>query len=180
VTPATTTLRATAALTTGVLALGMLAACTPQPEPTPTKTALFTSDEEAFKAAEETYRAYIEASNKVDFSDPKTFEAVYAWNTGSALSAEKEALTLYDAENLTRVGDGAFDSFEPLTASDDRITARLCLDVSRVDLIREDGASALPADRAPRAGREVTFTPGDTSTGLQISSNKFPDEDFQC
>jgi len=160
----------------------MLSACTPAPEPDPkpTKTALFASDEEAFKAAEETYRAYIDASNAVDFADPKTFDAVYRWNSGSALSAEKKALTLYHAENLTRVGQGTFDSYKPLSTDGDKITAQLCLDTSTVDLIRADGTSALPEDRAPRAARNVTFAPGPTSTGLQISSNGFPQDGFTC
>ena len=52
----------------------------PDPEPTP----LFSSEEEAFAAAEATYRAYVDALNQVDLSDPETFEEVYAWTTGDA------------------------------------------------------------------------------------------------
>ncbi len=63
-------------------------ACQPEPTPTPTGPA-FASEDEAFAAAEETYRAYVDALNQVDLSDPETFEAVYAWTTGEANAGEK-------------------------------------------------------------------------------------------
>ena len=179
---ATSTVRALGALSAGLLTLGMLSACTPAPEPdpNPTKTALFTSDEEAFKAAEETYRAYMDAVNKADYADPATFEAVYAWNTGTALSSEKKALTLYHAENLTRVGDVTFDKFSPLSTSDNDVVVQLCLDASNVDLIRADGQSAVPDGRIPRAARKVTFTRAATSTQLRIASNHEAEDGFSC
>ncbi|MDQ0615900.1 hypothetical protein QF046_003541 [Microbacterium sp. W4I4] len=177
---ATSSLRAVGALSAGLLALGMLAACTPEPEPKPTKTALFASDEEAFAAAEETYGAYTDALNSTDISDASTFEPVYSWNTGTALASEKEALTLYHAEELTRTGDSTFDSFEPLTASNVEVVVQLCIDVSAVDLLRSDGSSALPEGRLPRAARKVTFKPGPTTTGLRIASNHEVDEGFTC
>ncbi len=51
---------------------------------------MFASEEEAFAAAEETYRAYVDALNQVDLSDPETFEAVYAWTTGDANADERK------------------------------------------------------------------------------------------
>ena len=50
----------------------------------------FATEEEAFAAAEETYREYVDALNQVDLSDPETFEAVYAWTTGDANAKERE------------------------------------------------------------------------------------------
>jgi len=176
----TTPLRTVGALTAGLLTLGMLAACTPEPEPTPTKTALFASDEEAFAAAEETYRAYTDAVNEVDLSNPDSFEQVYSWLTGTALAPEKEALSLYHAEGLTKTGTSTFDSYTPLSRSAEEVVAQLCLDSSALDLIRANGESALPSDRAPRQGRKVTFVPADTATGLRIASSHKPEEDFQC
>ncbi|MDQ0612626.1 hypothetical protein QF046_000267 [Microbacterium sp. W4I4] len=177
---ATSSLRAVGALSAGLLALGMLAACTPEPEPKPTKTALFASDEEAFAAAEETYRAYTDAVNAVDTADPKSFEPVYQWLTGTALAPEKESLTLYHAENLKKTGVSTFDSFTPVSNSADEIIAQLCLDTGDVDLITPDGESALPANRAARHGRKVLFVPAGTSTGLQIMSSKEPTSEFTC
>lgn len=160
----------------------MLAACTPapEPEPEPTETALFSSDEEAFAAAEETYRAYVHAVNEVDLSDPESFEPVYVWLTGTALAPEKEALSLYHAEELTKKGTSSFDNYTPLSHSEGEVVAQLCLDSSALDLVRADGESALPPDRAPRQGRKVTFVPAETATGLQIASSHKPTADFQC
>ena len=73
------------------IVLGMATGCQPEPEPSPTGP-VFATEEEAFAAAEETYRAYVDALNQVDLSDPETFEAVYAWTTGDANAGERTSL----------------------------------------------------------------------------------------
>lgn len=158
----------------------MLAACTPTPEPTPTRTALFSSDEEAYAAAEETYAAYTEAVNGTELSDPATFDPVFTWLTGTALPAEKESLSLYHAEKLTRTGISTYDTFTPISFDDDSVTVNLCVDVLEVDLLNEAGESVIPDAREARSGRKVTFVSGPTPTGLQIQSNHKPDPDFTC
>lgn len=176
----TVTLRAGAAIAAAAMMLGMLSACTPEPEPTPTKTALFASEEEAFAAAEETYRAYANAVNKTDLGDTDSFKPVFELLTGTALEAERKTLSLYHAERLTRTGETTFDSFQPLETDGAEVVVNLCIDVSNVELRYENGDSAVPEDRAPRVGRKVTFTPGDTPSGLQITSNHRPDKGFTC
>lgn len=173
-------MRTGAAVVSAGVMLGMLSACSPEPEPTPTKTALFASEEEAFAAAEETYRAYAVAVNDIDLTDPDSFKPVFELLTGTALTAERESLSLYSAESLTRVGETTFDSFEPLETDGDQVIANLCIDITEVDLLREDGTSVLPADRVDRAARKVTFVPADTDTGMQIASNHKPEGDFTC
>ena len=79
---------AAAALALAVV-LGMTTGCQPEPTPSPSGP-VFANEEEAFAAAEETYRAYVDALNQVDLSDPQTFEAVYAWTTGEANASERE------------------------------------------------------------------------------------------
>ncbi|WP_261393693.1 hypothetical protein [Microbacterium esteraromaticum] len=173
-------LRAAATLTGAGLALAMLAGCSPQPEPTPTETPLFASEEEAFAAAEETYRAYVQAVNDSRLDDSSSFEPVFELLTGSALTAERETTSLYHAEQLSRTGDTTFDSFSPLETDGSRVVANLCIDVSEVELLNAEGQSVVPADRPPRSGREVTFVPGDTSNRLQIASNHRPSSGFTC
>jgi len=179
VTFATTTLRTIGALTAGLLSLGTLAACTPEPNPTPTKTALFASDEEAFAAAEKTYQAYLSDLNATDLTKGETFEPVYAWLTGTALAAEKKSLSLYHAEGIQRRGETTFDTFTPVSNTDDSTVANLCLDVTEVDLVDSSGSSVLPSDRLKRRALKVTFTSGDTHTQMKISSNHEP-ESFSC
>ncbi|WP_336646068.1 hypothetical protein [Microbacterium sp. USHLN186] len=175
----TTFARATSGVAAVCVLIGMLSACTPEPEPKPTKTALFASDEEAFAAAEETYRAYVAGLNETDLRNDETFEPVYNWLTASALSSERENLSYYHAEHLTRVGETTFDSYTPVSRSAKKIVANLCLDVSGVDLLNVDSQSVLPEDRVSRRALKVTFVPGDTPTQLKIASNHQP-ESFKC
>lgn len=178
----TTLLRAGSALAATGLLIGMLSACTPEakPAPKPTKTATFATDEEAFAAAEETYRAYVEAVNASDLDDSKTFEPVYDLLTGTALKVEREGITKYQAADVTRTGNSAFDRFTPVETSGGTVTANLCIDVSAVHLAHPDGSSALPPDRLTRDGREVTFVSGDSPTGLVIAAYGAPEGEFSC
>lgn len=173
----TTSLRTVGALTAGLLALGMLAACTPEPEPTPTKTALFASDEEAFAAAEETYRAYTDALNEVDTSDPNTFEPVFAWTTDRANAAVRKSLSELHAESVTLTGSTVIAGVTPITASiaDGFVSIHVCADVSETDVLDSDGNSLVPDGRAPIQSLLVDLAEGDTDTGLKITSTEGDD-----
>ncbi|WP_309129058.1 hypothetical protein [Microbacterium sp.] len=171
--------RTGSALTAGMLALGVLAGCTPAPQPEPTETALFASEEEAFAAAEETYRAYTDAVNGTDLSDPRSIEPVYALLTDPAEAASRENYSLYKAESVTRTGTTTFDTFTPVSYEGELVITRVCLDVSEVDLLNADGVSIVSPDREARQPIELEMVPGDSPTGLVIRSNTIA-EDFQC
>ncbi|MCT9819937.1 hypothetical protein N3K63_06495 [Microbacterium sp. W1N] len=117
-------------------------ACTPTAEPTPTPTG-FASDEEAFAAAEATYREYVDALNAVDLSEPATFEDVYAWLTGDALDAAKKSLTQMHSDGWVVDGNSVVSQVVPNTLDSDAGLAELdvCLDVSKVTLVDEQGIS---------------------------------------
>lgn len=151
-------------------ALLLLVGCTPDTPPSPTPTPAFASEEEAFAAAEATYRAYTDASNATDLHDPRSFESVYQWLRGEALSAAKENYSSFNERGISRTGDTTFDSFTRVSYDEEAVTARLCLDVSAVALLDAKGVSAVPADRPPRQSLEVQFTEATTSSGLAISS----------
>lgn len=172
-------LRAVGVLSTGLLAFGMLAACAPAPEPEPTETALFSSDEEAFAAAEETYQAYTDALNDVDTSDPNTFESVYQYSSGSFESADKENLSWMHAENLTLGGETRIIEFNGTQASSDRtdLQARVCIDVSKVTLTNAAGESQVNPTRPDTYALDLTFKANDER--LLIDSAQTP-EDQSC
>ena len=118
-----------------VLALvtGMATGCFAQPEPE--ETPPFASEEEAFAAAEETYRAYVDALNQVDLSDPETFEDVYAWTTGDANAGARESFSQMHADGWVVSGAIGSHTIEPESLSKaDRNVVQLavCLDVSGV------------------------------------------------
>src|SRR6188768_3952981 len=82
----------------------------PDPEPTP----LFSSEEEAFAAAEATYRAYVDALNQVDLSDPETFEEVYAWTTGEANAGARKSFSQMHADGWIVGGESQVTKVEPI------------------------------------------------------------------
>lgn len=164
----------------GVVGLAAaLVGCAPEPAPSPTPTAAFASEEEAFAAAEETFSLYTKATNATDLSDPSSFDAVFQWLTGEALSAARENYSQFHAARITRIGDSSFDTLTPFSYSSDVVIMRLCLDVSMVTLLNSDGSSATPPDRPPRRAIEVEFTPSTSTTNLAISST-VPTEEIQC
>lgn len=145
----------------GVLALAaaLIVGCSPAAKPTPTPTAAFASEEEAFAAAEETYRAYNEALNAVDPSNPETFEAVYALETGSFERADRENLSKMHSEGYVITGDTRVLSFNGNHAQPPFavVVATICLDVSEVSIVDASGASVVNPSRPGVYAIELTF-----------------------
>lgn len=175
---ATSTVRALGALSAGLLTLGMLSACTPTPEPDPkpTKTALFASDEEAFKAAEETYRAYTDADNahrRGEADDPQDFL------TGMALKAYIDALRELDEAGLSLEGDVTVASFKgdpsSVKGGGERLSALVCLDISKTTAHSEAGAE-LP-DRPPIVAQTVQMIWVD---GTYLVNDEFEEDPARC
>lgn len=156
---ATFTVRALGALSAGALALGALSGCAPTPEPSPTKTALFASDEEAFVAAEETYRAYTEALNNVDTNDPATFEPMFEYATGDFLAADKKTFSELHARHLVTQGEMKVVNFVGVKSRPpfEEIESMICVDVSETDVVDADGISQVSADRPSLNALNVTF-----------------------
>ena len=140
--------RTVAATAAAMLALALAAGCTPTPEPTPTPTG-FASDAEAFRAAEETYRAYVDALNQVDLADPKTFEPVFAWTTGDANRAARKSFTEMHANGWTVEGLSLplLVELRAFDRSSQTVSLSVCLNVSDVQLRDAAGESVVAADR---------------------------------
>lgn len=138
-------------------------------EPSP----LFTSEEQAFAAAEETYRAYVDALNAVDLSDPESFEDVFAWTTGEANAGARETFSQMHADGWTVSGSTvptvvANEQVE--LASEPLVLLAVCTDVSSVDVIDREGVSVVAADRGDTQSMTVGLVAAETSTGLAVSS----------
>ncbi|MGF6824462.1 hypothetical protein M2317_003391 [Microbacterium sp. ZKA21] len=158
------------------LAAGCLAGCAPEPEPTPTPTSAFASEEEAFAAAEEVYRAYNEAGNERlagnGSPDPQDFLI------GTALEGDIEALRVLDTEGLTLEGTVdmlAFTGISAELASDATVTALVCLDASATRVVDSEGVDVTPASREETIAQVVTFT--GSMTRLQISAETAAESD---
>ncbi|MEV4738480.1 MULTISPECIES: hypothetical protein [unclassified Microbacterium] len=143
-----------------VLALGgMLAGCAPDPAPTPSPTPAFASDEEAFAAAEEVYRAYNDALNDVDFSSPRTFEGVYSLLTGEMSASTRESFSAFHADGITVTGRTDYFDLAPANIRDLRtsVTINVCVDVSSVHVFAATGESLVPPDRPSIQPMSVTL-----------------------
>lgn len=165
--PSPTTLRAFTAI--GLAAL--LAGCAPTPpeaEPTPT----FATEAEAFAAAEETYRAYVDALNQVDLSDPETFENLWGWTAGDLNAADRKSLTGYHSDGVEMEGKSLIAAVAPASELyPESIRLRVCLDVESFVLLSESGASLTPDDRADVLSLTVSLIRSpDSPTGLLIDA----------
>ena len=151
----------------------LLSGCVAGPSPQPTPAPTFTSDAEAFAAAEATYRAYVDALNQVDLADPETFEAVYAWTTGEANAEERTNLSRMHAENWQVSG-----RTEILTVSREGAEPTVivvCVDVSGVSVVDAAGATQVSPERPNQYALAITLVPGKTPTGYRISVSEAVD-----
>lgn len=132
-----------------LVASALLSGCAPVSAPTPTPTPLFSSEDEAFAAAEETYREYNDASNARRAGDNAANPEDYL--VGTALEADLVASDYLRSQGLKLTGTVVIIEFQGLEAEigDGRttLTASVCLDSSGTRVIRTDGVDVTPPER---------------------------------
>lgn len=142
------TARRSAALLAATALAAALTACAPASTPTPSPTPTgFASEEEAFAAAEATYRAYVDALNQVDLSDPATFEPLFAITTGELNDIDRKSFSQLHADGAVVSGATKILSITPLDHKSTKTRLAICLDVSAVELKDADGNSLVQEDR---------------------------------
>jgi len=143
------------ALTTTALplAVAVLTACAPAGEPSGVEApdsipTPFSNEEEAFRAAEATYRAYVDALNQVDLADPATFEPLLRVTTGDARKAVRETFRQMHDDQLAVRGESRVTLVEVQSASPgDRIELATCVFVGDVELEDSTGNSVVAKGR---------------------------------
>lgn len=135
-----------------------LAGCTPTPEPAPTPTSPFASEAEAFAAAEETYRAYVDAVN-ARREDPSAQPDPTEFLIGEALEAEISTEQLKDQQRLSITGRSEVANVGAVrsTSSSSEVVIEVCLDASETRVIDESGEDVTPSDRDTRSRLSVTL-----------------------
>lgn len=166
------------------IVLGMATGCQPEPEPSPTGP-VFATEEEAFAAAEETYRAYVDALNQVDLSDPETFEAVYAWTTGELNASDRKNFSAWNADGYAKSGEAliasaAGSSVRDLESETPMVELDACYDVSGVEVVDQNGESVVGADRPDIQELTVILVASNTPTSLAVDSISGSEKDLQC
>ena len=155
-----------------------LTGCAPGPAPKPTPTPVFTSEADAFKAAEQVYRDYVDAlglhNDGDSAADPNRFLG------GAALEHSIEAERKRKADGLVLVGHTTVESFRGTNAAIDSssatVVAEVCIDASQSSVQDRAGKDVTPEGRAPRALLKVGFA--QSKGGLLIVSSDF--ESSQC
>ena len=155
------------ALVAVVTATVMSGCGAPAPSPTPTPTAL--SEAEAYAAAEATYRAYVDALNRVDLADPATFEPVFALTTGELNEIDRRDFSQLHADGITFIGANVVRSVTPVDHSNGRVDLGVCYDVSATDLVTSTGDSIVDADRIGVQALQVSLQPSSSSSTFYVS-----------
>lgn len=158
--------RRSALIATAVVAVAFgLAACAPGPAPKPTPTPLFASEAEAFKAAEQVYREYVDAGNArrrgAEGANPQSFLS------GQALTDDINAQRTLKEKHLRIVGPSRVSSFSAIEYDRmrEQVNAELCIDVAGSRVIDESGADVTPSSRADLVALRVVMT----SQGRQLA-----------
>lgn len=146
--------------------------CTSAPAPSPTPTG-FASEEEAFAAAEATYRAYVDALNQRredpnSTADPRTFL------TGHALESDITTQRDLQERGLKIIGPTTITSQRLADTTGVTVTIDVCLDSSQTRAISESGEDVTPKDRAATVSVRVHLS--EDSGELLINSSEANEE----
>jgi hypothetical protein len=126
----------------------------------PSATPVFASDEEALAAAEEAYTEYLRMSDRIAADGGRQPERIREYVDGDALEQELETFRNFATRGLVGKGNTAYKSFT-LQQSDNlvgHVRAYVCLDISAVDAVDDDGSSVLPKDRKVNVPLEVALS----------------------
>jgi len=158
----------------GLVAVGLVGCSGGAPKPSPTPTPPFANADAAYKAAEATYREYVDAGNHVDLADEKTFAPLFGWLVGDALETDRAQVTGMASKGWRWTGDSRITLIEPSkTALSDplwgEVHLSVCLDVHAIKVTDRGGVSVVAKDRPDVQALAVDFVHDDTSpTGLKI------------
>lgn len=138
----------------------VLGGCTPGPAPKPTLTPMFTSEADAFKAAEQVYRDYVDAANAAQNGDKSASPKKYL--AGTAFDEDVQSDRDFEAAGLRITGQSTVKSFEAkeYDGRSQAVDAVACLDVSGSRVVNGAGQDVTPANRAPFASIKVRLVPG--------------------
>ncbi|WP_203137360.1 hypothetical protein [Microbacterium sp. JZ31] len=164
-----------------LLALGLSGcAATPAPEPSPSATG-FASEEEAFAAAEETYRAYVAEINAYNAGDDDADPLRYL--QGELRDTDEQIYEQTRAAGVTTEGDLKItdlrrDSVE-LVAGAASVQLDVCMDASEWRFINADGEDVTPTDAPKKYFLDVELATVDRSR-LVIIGNVPDFESDRC
>ncbi|MGV8884642.1 MAG: hypothetical protein ACOH1T_03510 [Microbacteriaceae bacterium] len=137
------------------------------PDPSPTATPIFESDEAALAAAEEAYRAYLAVSDQIFIDGGRNADRIDAVASKEHAKLQKDAFAKMLREGRRGTGETSFDSMTlkqfdgESEAGNKAVSVYVCLDISRTDSLDRDGNSIVASNRKDKLPVEIYF---DTSS----------------
>lgn len=154
--------------------------CSGEPAPV-ASTPPFADEDEAFAAAEQTYRNYVEALNE-SRRDATSHVRPDAYLTGQALTLDIDTQRQLDEEHLVISGTTRIIATSPITAILEQVSPKVvltvCLDSSDTRVLDAQGLDVTPFGLPSRYGLVVTFI--ENSGDLLISNSESAPEGFSC
>lgn len=132
-------------------------------EPRPTPTAAFASEEEALAAATEVFERLTAMSDEIATSGGDGVERLADVATGEFLEGTVADFSAYPERGVHQVGKSAYRDALLQQYSDGPIAAvqmYVCLDLTDVDIVKQDGESVVSADRPDTLYLLVTYDLG--------------------
>ena len=182
-------MRTAPALLTVLVASLALTGCVPDDEPvvvdpSPSATPIFESEEEALAAAEAAYGEYLAVSDLISASGGDDVEGLAEYVTSSHLETLLAEYEEFKASGRRTAGQTTFDSLQLQQYSEiDNeavVVVYLCLDVSQVRVIDQEGLDVTSADRKLRLPLEIQLTTVDRDGVLLIENSTYWDGDDFC
>lgn len=149
-----------------VVGVGLLTSgCGGEPAPVES-TPLFANEQEAFAAAEQTYRDYVDALNAEADGDSTIDPTTYL--VGEALETELDSRRELEANGQQIDGHLTVDRFRAVSQSEsDRVEADVCLDISETRILDTNGTDLTPTTRPDRVGVRVRLVPMDEDLRIE-------------
>ena len=181
--------RAAGLLLTVVAAL-LLSGCIPPgstvtPEPMPSSTPVFASEEEALSAAEAAYREYLAVSDAITADAGANPERIQALIAPDQLEEQLAVFEPYSERNLRTEGSTTFDSAELQQYVEGQdgeaaVDFYVCLDVSGVRVFDATGADVTPSQRPSRLPLEIGYvvSAGASPRIVLVRSESWTGDDF--
>ncbi|MCU1558747.1 MAG: hypothetical protein JWN09_2742 [Microbacteriaceae bacterium] len=168
-----------------------LSGCVPSgplvtPAPEPSSTPIFATEDEALAAATAAYAAYVKMSDQIFMEGGANPERLGSVATGEQLKTNLEGFREAAKKRYRSTGGTAFDKVALQALSVDSpkgagiVVVYLCEDVTKVDVLDDQGVSVVSATRPNRSGYEATFNWSSTSPTRLLLASKEPWSDLNC
>ena len=146
----------------------LLTGCVPTdpivtPNPEPSSTPIFATEEEALAAATAAYAAYVKVSDRILMDGGADPDRIMQVAGPVVAKEEKDGYGKFVERHYRSIGATTFDSmklqsFSPYSAGGKGVVSvYLCVDASKVDVLDENNVSVVSPDRPDRTGFEVGF-----------------------